>query len=142
DLLDTESAQRCLAFPANRLRTQDALGIFDRILRIPHEPAFGEDVWSLRAFALLEQSTDDLFGVAESVNCGCVDPVDSQIERVIHRGDGFVVVLRSPAERPATAPDCPGAESDASDVQVSSAKLSSGKCGAHDLLRCTLVAAI
>src|SRR5206468_4952047 len=130
DLLDTESAQRCLAFPANRLRTQDALGIFDRILRIPHEPAFGEEVRSIRALALLEQSADDLFGVAESVNRGRVDPVDSQIERVIHRGDGFVIVLRPPAERPAAATDCPGAESDARDVQVSGAELSSGECGA------------
>src|SRR5581483_7703191 len=41
-----------------------------------------------------------------------VDPVDPHLDRAPHRGQRRVVVLRSPAESPASAANRPGSESD------------------------------
>ena len=47
-----------------------------------------------------------------------VDPVDAGIERGVDRFDGFVVVLRAPAESPSSAADSPGTDADGGEMEV------------------------
>ena len=66
---------------------------------------------------------DDLFGVAEAVDGGGVDPVDAELDGAVDGGDGVVVVLRAPGEGPVAAADGPCAEADGGEVQIRVAKL-------------------
>ena len=52
------------------------------------------------------------FGMAQPVDGGRIDPVHAAIERRVDGGDGFVVVLRSPGERPSAAAHRPRADAD------------------------------
>ena len=55
--------------------------------------------------SVAKQTSHNFLGMTEPVSSGGIDPVDSQIEGVAHRGHGVRVVLRPPAERPAAATD-------------------------------------
>jgi hypothetical protein len=57
-------------------------------------------------------------GFPEALDRGRVDPVKPQIQRIPDRGDGIIVILRAPPERPAAAIDGPGAESNPGDLEV------------------------
>jgi hypothetical protein len=54
----------------------------------------------------------DLFGMAQPVSGGGVDPVDPGFHRVADGGDGLGVVLVAPGVGPAAPAESPGAEAD------------------------------
>jgi hypothetical protein len=71
----------------------------------------------------LERAADDLFGMAEPVDRGRVEPVDAELHRPLDRGDRQLVVLRTPGIPPAAAADRPGAQSDARYPQAGAREL-------------------
>ena len=89
----------------------------------PEHRALGEDVGLL--LAAFERPCHHFFRMAQSVDRGCIDPVDAKVEGALDRGDRIVVVLRSPAKLPVATADGPGAKTDGGDVQVRIAKLPS-----------------
>ena len=60
--------------------------------------------------------------MAQAVDGGGIDPVHAAIERRVDGGDGFVVVLRSPGERPSAAAHRPGADADRRQFHIAVAK--------------------
>ena len=65
----------------------------------------------------LDGAADDLFGVAQAVDGGGVDPVDAEIERA------WIAAMESlsswgPQELPVAAADGPGAEADGGELKV------------------------
>src|SRR5262249_60956359 len=125
DALDAEPPQRRVALSSDRLRPQRSRRLNHRIGVVPDETAFGEDERTRARGTIAKQTPDDLFGVAEAVDGGCIDPVDAAVERLAHRRERRVVVLRTPAERPPAAADRPGAEADGRDVKASLSKRAS-----------------
>ncbi len=88
----------------------------------PYHRALGENVGLLPA---LKRPRHHFFGMAQSVDRCCIDPVDAQVEGALDGGDGIVIVLRAPTELPVTSTDGPGAKADGGDLHVRVAKLSS-----------------
>src|SRR6266436_612507 len=86
-------------------------------LFVPDQNAFGEDVGA-RAAPFLQRASNDLFGVAQAVDGGGVDPVDAQLQRAMNRGDGIGVVLRAPSKFPAAAAESPGAKTDRRNLEI------------------------
>ena len=74
-----------------------------------------------RSSTAAQRLADDPLRVAEPVGRGGVDPVHSQLQRPVDRGDRLVIGLRPPAALPATA-DCPRAEAHAGDLQAGAAQ--------------------
>src|SRR5207249_11300938 len=89
---------------------------------VPHEAAFGEHQWSLAGLQLAQQAAHQLFRVAEPIDGRRVDPVDPTLDGMAHGRERRGVVLRAPAERPAAAPDRPGAEADGRDIESARAE--------------------
>src|SRR2546423_8907698 len=132
DLIDAQTSQRIFALPPNGVGTQNAPRLLHRLPGIPYQTALGENVWSVVGAFSLEKTPNHFLGMTESVNGGGIDPVDAQLDGVIHGSDRIIVVLRSPRERPAAAANCPGAHSDACDVHVGGAELPNRKRRDHD----------
>ena len=84
------------------------------VLVLPDHPALGEDERAVRH--ALERPRHHLLGVAQAVDGGGVDPGHPGVERRVDGRDRLLVVLRTPAERPVTAPDRPRAEADRGDL--------------------------
>ena len=125
---------------------QTALGLAqDRVAleHVPHMPgavvqqrALGEHVGPLGQAA--QRPADDLLGAAETVGGRGVDPVDPELHRPVDGRDRLVILLRSPAELPATAADGPGAEANAADLQAGIAQRAGPElCLLHDALPST-----
>ncbi len=128
DALDTEPAERGFAFAADRIRAEVPPRRLHAIALVPDEAALGENERVLGARQLAKQLSYDFLGMPEPVDRRGVDPVDTQFERMAHRGQRRRIVLRTPAIRPAAAADGPRAESDAGDVQSAVAERMSGQC--------------
>ena len=127
DPIDLQASQRVFAFAPDGLGSENPLRLRQSILRIPNQPALREDVGPvIRAFPAKKPS-DDFFGMAEPVDRRGVDPVDADLDGVIHRRNRLVVVLRTPGKRPAATSYRPGAEADAGDVHVCRPQLPHGK---------------
>jgi hypothetical protein len=107
DTFDPESPQRRIAFAANRFRSQVSLRLLHGIFFVPHKAALGEDEWPVGGGQRAQESANNFFRMPEPVNCGGVNPVDAQIDRVAHGLDGSFVVLRAPSEGPTPAADGP-----------------------------------
>src|ERR1700674_10566 len=97
DHIDGEAAEAVLDFAADRVGTQYFLHL---TLGIPAQAAFGKNVGP-GAAPVLQRAGDDFLGVSQTVDSGCVDPVDAEFERAVNGGDGVFVVLRTPGELPA-----------------------------------------
>ena len=94
-------------------------------------PALREHVWA--RFEAGHGAPHDLFRVPEAVLRRRVDPVHPELERVVDRRDRVLVVLRSPAPVVATAPDRPGSEADAGDLEAGgSEQCRPERGGCHD----------
>src|SRR4051812_24322718 len=129
DALDAEPAQRRLALAADLAERSD------RILHAvvaPNHPALGEDERTIFSAAFRQHPAHDFLGVTEPIDGSGVDPIDTALDGVIHRRNGFVVVLRSPRECPTPAANRPGAESDAGYFHVCGTKLADGQTRQHD----------
>ena len=83
---------------------------------MPAHRALGKDIRLVAG--RLKRAGNDFFGVAEAVDRGGVDPVDAEVEGAMNRGDGFIVVLRSPGEFPVAAADGPRAKADRCELKV------------------------
>jgi hypothetical protein len=59
----------------------------------------------------------------EAVLRGGVDPVDAELDRVVDRGDRFLVVLRAPAPVVVRTAERPGTEADGGDLETGRAEL-------------------
>ena len=81
---------------------------------LPVEPGLGGDEDSVPAFFLRQGPADNLFGEAEAVNRGRVDEIDALVDGGVNGLDGLLFVGAAPHP----APDGPGAESDAGNLQI------------------------
>src|SRR5262249_55620332 len=77
---------------------------------VPEEAALGEHERTRARGEAAQQPAHHLLGVPEAVDGGGVDPVHAALERAPHGGQGGLVVLRPPAERPAASSGRPGAD--------------------------------
>src|SRR5690242_5258008 len=89
-------------------------------LVVPNKRTFGEDVGFLTPFNSLAHH---LFGVAQPINGGSIDPVDAKAEGMFDGGDRFVVVLRTPTSGPTTTSHCPCSQTNWCNVYICLAKL-------------------
>src|SRR5712692_341546 len=117
DPVDAEPAQRRLDFFADRFRPQVALRLRKRLRWVSDLTALGEDERTLGGRDLAQRPTDDLLGMAESIDGRGVDPVDAGRDRMLDRGNRSRVVLASPAVGPTAAADGPRPEADLSDLK-------------------------
>ena len=92
---------------------------------MPAHGALGKDKGTAARVGV-EGSANHLFRVAEAVDGGCIDPVDSQIEGAMDGGDGFVVVLGAPGVFPVATADGPGAKANRRELKVRVAKGAQG----------------
>jgi hypothetical protein len=88
---------------------------------IPNHAALRENKW-LPGDAL-ERPRDDFLRMAQSINGGCIDPIDPRIKCLAKGEDGVAVILAAPAEFPAGATNGPSPQTQARDNQVRIAKL-------------------
>jgi hypothetical protein len=89
----------------------------DASLFVPRLTTFGENVWP-RSGPGPQRKRDDFLGVAQSINGGCVDPVNAKLERAVNRGDGRFVILVAPTMLPTRSADSPGAKAKRCDGQI------------------------
>jgi hypothetical protein len=128
DRVDAQPLQARMRLAQDRVAFQ---AVRDPLSRALEQRCLGEHVRALSES--LDRAADDLLGVAEAVGGGGVDPVDAELERAVDRLDRLLVILRAPAELPATAADRPGAEANAGDLQTGVPQLSRLEpCLLHD----------
>src|SRR6266576_1763728 len=120
--ISRSAAERRLAFLSDGLRPEYPPRFLHAVALVPHQAAFGEHARPLAYWQIPQQSSNHVFGMAESVHRGGIDPVDSQLEGATHRGERVGIVLRAPPERPAAAADRPRAEADGRDVESARAE--------------------
>ncbi len=86
----------------------------------------------------LEDTADDLFGVAQAVDRRGIDPVDAHVEGAINRGHGLCVVLGTPGEFPVATANGPCAKANGGEVKVRVAegakRLRNGRSRHHNWL--------
>src|ERR1700722_9414952 len=124
DPRNTQPAQRGLAFSPDRFRTQVALRRIKSFGGIEIHAALGENVRTLAGRNLFNRAPHHLFGVPKAIHRRGIDPVDSQLDAVPHSGDGIVIVLRPPAERPSSSANRPGSHTYRGDFHAALAKRS------------------
>src|ERR1700687_5442123 len=105
DAFDTQTAKRRFAFEPYRIRLKHTTWFFHTIVVIPNEHAFREHIWPLGRRQIMQQAPDNFFGMAQPVNRRCIDPVDAEVESMMHGGQGVGIILRSPSKGPASASD-------------------------------------
>ncbi len=107
DAFHSETLQAALGFPANGSGLEV---VRDSALLVPDQAAFGEHVRTLAQ--IFDRSSDDCFRVAQTVDGGRIDPVQSPIEARVNGFDGVLIVLRSPGKFPFPAAHRPCADAD------------------------------
>ena len=95
DYVALQPAQAGFQFTSNRVLLE-AFG--NLAILIPDSCALGEHVGLVGN--TVQSLRHHFFGVPESVDRGCVDPVDPVIERFVNRCDRVLVILRAPRESP------------------------------------------
>src|ERR1035441_2474159 len=116
DRLHLEAAQALFHLAADLQQ-----GAFDLALLVPHHAALGEDKGL--DVGLFHRLADHLFGVAKAIDGGGVDPVDPQVDGLVNRRDGGIIVLRPPGHRPIAAAQGPRSETDRGEPHVRDSKL-------------------
>ena len=113
DSIDVQSPQAGFGFAANGgcLEVVRDLSFF-----IPYQTALGENIGA-RAEAL-QRTAYYGFRMSEAVGGRGVDPVDAAVQTGADRGDGLLVVLRTPGEFPLASADGPGSNSNRGNFQV------------------------
>src|SRR5579862_1489749 len=112
----TQTAKGGFAFAPYGIWLQSSLRLSHGIAFESHA-ALSESKWTLRLRNIAQKPSDHFLRMAEPINRGRINPVDAQIDRVAHRGDGLGVVLVPPAVGPAASADCPGTEPNCGDFQ-------------------------
>src|SRR5689334_10989677 len=98
DRLHLQAAKAVLALAADGFALQTLL---DLALLIPDALALGEYVRTIRT--ALYRASDNLLRVAKTIDRSGINPVDAAIESGVNGSDRFLIVLRTPGERPARA---------------------------------------
>src|SRR5690242_2083993 len=83
DDIDLQAAQAVFAFLADRIA---AVILADVALFIPAQDTFCENVRP-RSAQVLQRLGNNLFRMADSINCGSVNPVHAEFDRVTYRRD-------------------------------------------------------
>ena len=99
-------------------RGADLFGHGHAIGFVPADPAFRKDKRPFADWDPGQCLPDDFLGVSEAVYGGCIDPIDSAMNRMADRGNGYGIVLPSPTCNPAGAANGPCAEADAGNVHI------------------------
>ena len=102
DSLNAEPLQAGLRFAADR-RTLEVMR--NASVFIPNETAFGEHVRPLAQ--IFDCPSDYCFRVAQPIDSGCVNPVQSQIKARVDGFNGVLIVLRTPGKFPFPTADRP-----------------------------------
>jgi hypothetical protein len=113
DYVQLETAQAGFHLTADGVRFQ-ALADFAAL--VPHPLAIGKD--ERFAGAAFQRARHHFFGMAQTMDRGRIDPVDSGVQRGVDGRPGFVVVMRSPGESPTAAAHRPRADADGRDLHV------------------------
>src|SRR5215469_7735641 len=66
--------------------------------------------------------------MTRTIDCGRVDPVDTQLQCAMDRRDRILVLLRTPGKFPASTANCPGAKADPGNRQIGIPKFSRFHC--------------
>ncbi len=111
-----QTAQRGLAFLANRFGFENAARLRHGIAFIPNESALGEHKWPLGWWEFAEQPTDKFLGMTQAVDGRGVNPIDAEPHGMPHSRKRLVVVLRTPAVAPAASADGPSAKANGGDA--------------------------
>src|SRR5579859_4331993 len=126
DMIDPQPAQRLLEFATDAGRGADAARHGVAVRRIRHQAAFREHIRTLALRNAGERFGDDLFGMAEAIDCGGVDPINAARHGMADGGNRVPVVLVAPAHGPIAA-DRPGAEAHPGNVHVGPPELADRK---------------
>src|ERR1700691_881946 len=113
DNVQLETAQAGFRFGADGVRFQ---ALANLAALVPNALAFGKHEWF--AGAALQRAGYYLFGMAQAVDRGRVDPVDARIQRGVYGRYGLVGVLRAPGESPTAATHGPCAGADGRNVHI------------------------
>ena len=92
---------------------------------MPAHGALGKNV-GLWPGEFLQGAANDLFRVAQAVDCRRVDPVDPELQSPVDCRNGLVIVLWAPGELPVATANGPCAKSDRSEVKVRVAERAKG----------------
>src|SRR6185503_5570508 len=125
-------------FAPDRLGGQKTTHFAASLLRVPHQPALGEDVRTLIGALSAKEPRDDFLGMSATIDRRGIDPVDSQIDGAAHRRHRIVVILFPPF----VAANRPRSYSDAGDVHVGGAELTNGQRSFHYAIPRTWCAAV
>src|SRR5215472_167385 len=66
--------------------------------------------------------------MTRTIDCGRVDPVDTQLQCAMDRRDRIPILLRTPGKFPASTANGPGAKADPRNVQIGIPKFSRFHC--------------
>ncbi len=113
DDVQLQTPQAVFAFATDGIGFQNAANV---ARLIPHPLAFGEYV--RKVGAARQGARHDLLGMAQAVNGGRIDPVHASVQGCLDGRDGFVIVLRSPGEFPASAAHRPCTDADGREVHI------------------------
>src|SRR5713101_6745836 len=120
--LYTQPAQGRLALSPNRFRLEYTTRLCHGVRLIRNQSTFGENQRTLGGRQLAQQASDNFLGVAQSVDRGRINPIDTQLQCMPHGGNGCVVILRSPTVGPSAAAEGPSSKPDRGDCNPARAE--------------------
>src|SRR5665647_175876 len=94
---------------------------------VPLQAALGEDERPGGGGQSPHGPAHDFLRMPQAVDRRGVDPAHPEVDGAVNGRDREAVVLRAPAERPAAAAGCPGAEADGRDLEAARAERAGGK---------------
>src|SRR5690348_3112823 len=71
-------------------------------IRCPCTRALGKDIGT--PGSAFQGASNNFFGMAKSIDCGGINPVDTKIDCPLNRGNRIIVILWPPGGRPALTP--------------------------------------
>src|SRR5882762_3496033 len=128
DAFDAQPAKRRFAFAPYGIGLEHATWFCHGIIAVPDQAAFCEDMRPVGRRQVTQKAPDNFFGMAQTVDCRRIDPVDPQVEGVSYGGDGIGVVLWSPSKRPPSTSDRPRAKSNCCDIESAGTQRASRQC--------------
>jgi len=127
DDVDTQPLEAGIDFRLDAVCFQRAV---DAAVFFPAAIALGGDHGATRRPQLFKSLTDHDLGMPQAIDRGGIDPVDALINGSDDRGNGLIIILPPPTEKPATAAHGPGSQADAGDIEFAVTKFA-GFHGRH-----------